>query len=159
MKLYTAKIVAGWLGLTERRVRQMKDEGILDEVQPGLYNLQACVRKYIDYLKEDVGGSLNDERARLTKAKREAVEMENEIMKGNLHRTADIETGLQTIILNIRSRFLALPAKLTPSLSGMGGDKAQIFDLLNSSIKEVLEELSSLDLRSVESEPDEPEDL
>lgn len=29
MKLYTSKVVAQWLGLTERRVRQLRDEGVI----------------------------------------------------------------------------------------------------------------------------------
>ena len=40
MKLYTSKVVAQWLGLTERRVRQLRDEGVIAEARPGLYDLQ-----------------------------------------------------------------------------------------------------------------------
>lgn len=36
MKLYTGKVVAEWLGLTERRVRQLRDEGVISEKVPGL---------------------------------------------------------------------------------------------------------------------------
>ena len=28
MRLYTSKVIADWLGLTERRVRQLRDEGL-----------------------------------------------------------------------------------------------------------------------------------
>ena len=31
MTLYTSKAVAQWLGLTDRRVRQLRDEGVIDE--------------------------------------------------------------------------------------------------------------------------------
>ena len=34
MTLYTSKVVAKWLGLTERRVRQLRDEGIISEKMP-----------------------------------------------------------------------------------------------------------------------------
>ena len=34
MTLYTSKAVAQWLGLTERRIRQMRDAGILQEARP-----------------------------------------------------------------------------------------------------------------------------
>ena len=83
MKLYTSKVVADWLGLTERRVRQLRDEGIIEEHSPGLYDLRATTRRYIAFLRS---GSLADERARLTKAKREAAEMENDLRRGELHR-------------------------------------------------------------------------
>lgn len=50
MKLYTSKVVAQWLGLTERRVRQLRDEGVIAETRPGLYDLQPTVAKYITYI-------------------------------------------------------------------------------------------------------------
>ena len=72
MKLYTTKIVAQYLDLSERRVRQLRDEGVLEEKAPGLYDLSSSVRRYINYLRGDEGGKadLNEERAKLTKEKR-----------------------------------------------------------------------------------------
>ena len=143
MKLYTSKVVAAWLGLTERRVRQLRDEGVLSEKQPALYDLQATVTKYITFLRNGSGKiNLNDERAGLTRAKREAAEMENKLRMGELHRTQDIQAGLKTVFLNIRGRFLALPAKLSPTLASMGGNQTAIFDELKQAIDEALEELS-----------------
>ena len=143
MKLYTSKVVAAWLGLTERRVRRLRDEGVISEKQPGLYDLQATVTKYITFLRNGSGKiNLNDERAGLTRAKREAAEMENKLRMGELHRTQDIEAGLKTVFLNIRGRFLALPAKLSPTLASMGGNQTAIFDELKQAIDEALEELS-----------------
>lgn len=57
----------------------------------------------------------------LTRAKREAAELENELRKGEVHRTEDIERGIKSMFLNIRSRFLALPAKLLPHPGDHGG--------------------------------------
>lgn len=143
MKLYTSKVVAQWLGLTERRVRQLRDEGVIEEKRPGLYDLQPAVARYIAYIKAGSGKiNLNDERAGLTRAKREAAEMENKLRMGELHRTEDIETGIKTIFLNARGRFLALPAKLSPTLASMGGNRTAIFDELKKAIEETLEEMS-----------------
>lgn len=61
MRLYTSKVIADWLGLTERRVRQLRDEGIIEEQAPGLYDLRATTRRYISYLRS---GSLADEPGR-----------------------------------------------------------------------------------------------
>lgn len=71
-KLHTTKIVAQYLDLSERRVRQLRDEGVLEEKAPGLYDLRSSVRRYINYLRGDEGGKadLNEERAKLTKEKR-----------------------------------------------------------------------------------------
>ena len=40
MTLYTSKVIAQWLCLTERRVRQLRDEGVIVEARPGLYELR-----------------------------------------------------------------------------------------------------------------------
>lgn len=155
MKLYTAKAVAEWLGLTERRVRQLRDEGILEEASPGLYDLRTATRRYIAYLR---GGSLADERAKLTRAKREAAEMENDLRRGTLHRGEDIERGIKTMLLNVRGRFLSLPAKLAPKLAAMGGDQAGIFDELKAAMDEALEEMRDYRVTFAAEEQDEKQE-
>ena len=147
MKLYTDKVVAEWLAMTDRRVRQLRDEGVLVEKAPGLYELKSSVVRYISYLRKGRGNTnLNDERALLTKAKREAADMENEERRGNLHSTQDIEKGLAALCLNMRGRVSALPAKLSGELSQMGGNQAGIFDKLKAAIDETLEELSNFNV-------------
>lgn len=142
MTLYTSKVVAKWLCLTERRVRQLRDEGVIVEARPGLYELQPTVARYITYIGGAGKETLTNERMKLTRAKREAAELENELRKGEVHRTEDIERGIKSMFLNIRSRFLALPAKLSPTLATMGGNQTGIFDELKQAIDEILEEMS-----------------
>ena len=142
MTLYTSKVVAQWLCLTERRVRQLRDEGVIVEARPGLYELQPTVARYITYIGGAGKETLTNERMKLTRAKREAAELENELRKGEVHRTEDIERGIKYMFLNIRSRFLALPAKLSPTLATMGGNQIGIFDELKQAIDEILEEMS-----------------
>lgn len=142
MRLYTSKVVAQWLCLTERRVRQLRDEGVIVEARPGLYELQPTVARYISYIGGAGKESLNNERMLLTAEKRKAAEMDNALRRGETHRTEDIEQGIKTMFLNMRSRFLALPAKLSPALATMGGNQTAIFDELKKAIDETLEELS-----------------
>ena len=142
MTLYTSKVVAQWLCLTERRVRQLRDEGVIVEARPGLYELQPTVARYITYIGGAGKETLTNERMKLTRAKREAAELENELRKGEVHRTEDIERGIKSMFLNISSRFLALPAKLSPTLATMGGNQTGIFDELKQAIDEILEEMS-----------------
>ncbi len=160
MKLYTGNVVADWLAVTPRRVRQLRDEGVLVEKAPGLYELQSSVVRYISYLRKGGGNTnLNDERAMLMKAKREAAELENDERRGNLHRTEDIEKGLSALCLNMRGRFSGLPAKLSGELSQMGGNQAGIHDKLKAAIDETLEELSRFHVAfAVDSGEDEEDD-
>ena len=57
MKLHTTNVVADWLALTPRRVRQLRDEGVLIEKAPGLYDLQSSVVRYISYLRKGSGNT------------------------------------------------------------------------------------------------------
>ncbi len=158
MKLYTSKVVAQWLGLTERRIRQLRDEGVIAEDRQGLYDLQPTVLRYIKYLGGAGKESLQTERMKLTAEKRKAAEMDNEQRRGELHSTADIETGIKTMCLNIRSRFLTLPAKLSPALAAAGGDQTEIFDILKEAVDEALEELSDYRVALAARDDDEAED-
>ena len=160
MKLYTSNVVADWLALTPRRVRQLRDEGVLIEKAPGLYDLQSSVVRYVSYLRKGSGNTnLTDERAMLTRAKREAAEMENEERRGNLHRTDELEKGLATLCLNMRGRFSSLPAKLSGELAQMGGNQAGIYDKLKAAIDETLEELSRFNVAfAIEGGEDEEEE-
>ncbi len=146
MKLCTDKVVADWLALTPKRVKQLRDEGVLIEKSPGLYDLRASVLRYVNYIRTGNRADLNGERALLTKAKREAADMENDVRRGTLHSSEDIEKGIKTMCLNIRSRFLTLPAKLAPKLAEMNGNQAAIFDELNKAMKEALEGLSNYNI-------------
>lgn len=49
MKLCTDKVMADWLALTQNRVKQLRDEGVLIEKSPGLYDLRASVTRPILY--------------------------------------------------------------------------------------------------------------
>lgn len=146
MKLCTDKIVADWLALTPRRVRQLRDEGVIMEKAPGLYDLRTTVTRYVLYIRKGSKADLNDERAMLTRAKREAADMENDVRRGMLHTSEDIEKGIKTMCLNIRSRFLTLPAKLAPKLAEMKGSQASIFDELKRAIEEALDGLSNYNI-------------
>ena len=57
--------------IQEGLAKVARQRGIIEEQAPGLYDLRATTRRYISYLRS---GSLADERAGLTRAKREAAE-------------------------------------------------------------------------------------
>ena len=52
MKLYDVKAVARFLDVSERRVRQLRDEKVIAEVRPGLYDLIDTNHRYINYLRK-----------------------------------------------------------------------------------------------------------
>lgn len=87
--LYTSKAVGEWLGITDRQVRNLRDQGVLSEVRPGVFDMKVCVRQYLNF---KIGNK--DDQARLVAARAEREETRGKIEKmrmeeaqGDLHRT------------------------------------------------------------------------
>ena len=121
----------------------MRDAGIIREAKPGLYDMKPTVQAYLAYLRNNTG-DLNQQRAELTKAKKELAELELGERKGNLHRTEDVEQALTTMLMNFRTKIMSMPAKLAKTVAGMS-ESAEIYDLLKKETDEALDELSDYD--------------
>lgn len=146
MKLYDTKAVARFLDVSERRVRQLRDERVIAEARPGLYDLIDTNHRYINYLRKrnpesEESIDYNTERAKLVRAKRRNEEYELQLKERMLHTAEDIETVMKNMLVNFKTRLMAIPAKLSPVLCKKT-DKAEIFKLLKEQIDEALMELS-----------------
>ncbi len=146
MKLHDTKAVARFLDVSDRRVRQLRDEKVIEEVRPGLYDLLDTNRRYINYLRKrnpesEEAVDYNTERAKLVRAKRENEELDLKIRKNQLHSSEDVEAVLSNMLISFRSRLMAIPSRLSPILSKKT-DKAEIFKILKAQIDEALNELS-----------------
>lgn len=149
MKMYTAAAVARRLDMTERNVRLLRDKGVLTEYKPGLYDLQTVTVQYINFLRQknpeaEDKVDYNTERAKLVRAKRESEELELQVRKNELHTTEDIEKALTDMLVNFRTKLMAIPAKLSPIMAKKK-DQTEIFELMKAAIDETLEELADFD--------------
>ena len=148
MKLYTAAVVAQWLDISDRRVRQLRQKGVLEEARPGLYNLKDCVHRYIEYLKKDGSAEeavdYNAERAKLARAKREKEELELELKRREVLRAADVEKVMVEMLLRFRQKIRNIPVKQSPALA-VETDQMEIFLALKRATDEALEELADFD--------------
>ena len=141
MKLYDVRAIARFLDVSERRVRQLRDEKVIAEVRPGLYDLIDTNHRYINYLRKRNPESEETERAKLVRAKRKNEEYELQLKENQLHAAEDIEAVMTDMLVNFKSRLMAIPSKLAPVLCKKT-DKAEIFALLKDHIDEALMELS-----------------
>ena len=148
MKLYTAAVVAQWLDISDRRVRQLRQKGVLEEARPGLYNLKDCVHRYIEYLKKDGSAEeavdYNAERAKLARAKREKEELELELKRREVLQAADVEKVMVEMLLRFRQKIRNIPVKQSPALA-VETDQMEIFLALKRATDEALEELADFD--------------
>ena len=135
--------------MTERNVRMLRDKGVLTEYKPGLYDLQTVTVQYINFLRKknpeaEDKVDYNTERAKLVRAKRESEELELQVRKNELHTTEDIEKALTDMLVNFRTKLMAIPAKLSPIMAKKK-DQTEIFKLMKAAIDETLEELADFD--------------
>lgn len=147
MKLYTAKAVAAWLGMTERNVRKLRDKNIIKEFKPGLYKLQDVTQQYITYLQNknpETEGTLdyNEERAKLMRAKRESVEVELRTRRNELHEAGEVEQVMTDMLIRFKTKMMAIPAKQSPIIASKT-DQTEIFSILKRAIEEALDELAT----------------
>lgn len=158
MALYTSKAVAEVLGVTERWVRELRDEGVLSEERPGIFNMKTVVKQYLAYKIGD-----KDDSSRLTAARADREETRGEIekmkmeeAKGDLHRTEDVERGLKAIFANFKNRLETIPTKYAKTMAQLT-DPVEAHDILQKAVEEALIELSNPDVALAEPEK-EPED-
>ena len=146
MKLYDKNALARFLGMTPKNIDRLVQKGILKPKQGNLFLPGESVRSYIGYLrgKSPEAADLNEERAKLTRAKRQKAELELSVAEGELHSSEDIEKVMTTMLINFKSRLSALPAEEADRLAVMT-DKVKIFKHLNARVKEILTELSDFE--------------
>lgn len=151
MKLYDVKAVARHLDITERRVRQLRDKGVIQEYKgtPGLYDLTPTTHDYINFLRKrnpesEENIDYNTERAKLVMAKRKNEEFDLGVKEGSLHASEDVEAVMINMLITFKNRIMSIPAKLSPMLSKKT-DKTEIHRILKNSIDEALNELADYD--------------
>lgn len=141
------KTLSQVLGISTRRVRQLREEGLFPFIEnTKKYSLEKCVQEYIDF-------KVNAETANGTSISREKEQAEHERIKKNIsalklrklknevHEAADVEMYWNDMLINFRNRLSALPAKLAPQIVGEN-DMQIILEFLTKEIRETLEELS-----------------
>ncbi|MBO1928314.1 terminase small subunit [Thiomicrorhabdus sp. 6S2-11] len=128
----TVKEVAEHLGLTERRVKQMRQEGIIPTGKRGAgADLDACRMAYFNYLRvsKESTATVDDdqidietkrENLRLTKARADAQELKNLVEKQQLLPVEIMQESLAKVAAQISSILDTLPSKIKraqPSLT------------------------------------------
>ena len=162
------KELAQCLGITSRRVRMLREEGLFqsEEKMRG-YRLENCVQEYIEY-------KVNAELGRSALISKEKVQAEHEEVKKQisllklrklrreLHEAADVEYYLTDMLLRFKNRLLALPSKMAMEVAGVN-DINQIMQTIQKNLYDALEELSEYDPDEIDqtvgydTEPDDEE--
>ena len=139
--------MAAVLGLTVRRVQQLIQDGTLQTESKGRILLIENVQRYISYAGN---GRISEEEQKLELAKKAAdvkikkaradiLRLEAEELKGNFHRSEDVEAITTDLVMSIRSMLTSLPGRLAVAVAQHDSAeecsiiiKEQINDVLNA---------------------------
>lgn len=152
----STSVIADITGLTQRRVRQLAEEKVMEKTANGRYELVPVIRKYIMHLragtdtkqgrskKEQVKVDLESEKALHERAKREKAELALAEMRGKMHQAEDVERVMNDMLGAFRAKLLGMPSKIAPVLIARN-EIAVIQELLQKEIYEALQELAEYD--------------
>ena len=145
-KTYPVSTIAKLLDLSERRIQQLSQKGVIPKSAHGEYDLVGAVQGYIRHLKENIylqeNGTTEEhiQRTRLLKLKADKAELQ---LQKELDEVvpADIAFDLiEEMNLAIRTRLLVMPSKLAPWL--FQKTTGEIEKVLKDEIYEALDEIS-----------------
>ncbi len=125
----TVSEVADWLGISGRRVRELRAEGVLPGAAGDDYDLKACVQAYCAHMrpaagKSSRGGSdaaddLDANRARESRLRGDKLELLNAQLRADLIPADEMENAVGAAFDAVRARILAVPSRAAPLLVGV----------------------------------------
>ncbi len=138
------------IGVSDRRIRQLAEENIIIRAAKGRYKLMDSISNYILTLKvaiesgnnESPDGEidLEEEKAIHERVKRHISELKLQTMKGDLHKSEDVERVMTDMLVSIKTKLLSMPTKLAPILVS----RNDIDFVRNAINREVLDALNEL---------------
>ena len=149
----SAAVLGDMFGVTDRRIRQMAEEGIVVRAAKGRYKLVESIKNYLLTLKlaaEGVGVELADgeinfdeEKALHERVKRHISELKLQVMKGELHKAEDVQIVMMDMLVAFKTKMMSIPSKTAPILENR--EVAFIKERLTKEVIEALNELKDYD--------------
>lgn len=143
--------LARLLGISDRRVRELRDQGVIPDNGKGQYRALDAVPAYCAHMRPSQGRAaaggvdedldLTAERARKAKEEADRLEMLNAQMRGRLLNREDVDAAVAAAFARVRARLISIPAKVAPVITTME-TPAEAQAALRDAIYEALRELS-----------------
>lgn len=159
--------LAEYLGLSDRRIRQLFKDGIVIKSQRGKYDLKASIQGYLKFLRDKEKNK--DEKIETLKLSKEAESLMHERlrkrktelivqqMERKLHTAEDVEYFWNTMALAVKSRLTSIPVKVAPQLVGIE-DRKEIQSILKREVSDALNEIAEYDVNKFDTEFEDDDD-
>jgi phage terminase Nu1 subunit (DNA packaging protein) len=152
----TATDLAYMFGYDKRRIEQFADEGVVVRVARGNYSVWDSVRGIVHHREtkrknqwdgdpnSPFGADYEQERALLTRAKREIAEIEADLRKAQVHDAGAVMAVWADMISNAKAKLLSMPTTLAGRVHGEESLEA-IRNLIEEAVNQALNELAEYD--------------
>lgn len=138
------------LGITGRRIRQLAEDGDLNKVEKGSFNLSDSVQKYIKFVSRN---EMSEEERKLEMTRRTAdvtlkaskariAKMEADELQGKMHRSEDVAAMTEDLIYTIRSALNSLPGRLAVDVHA-SSSPAEASEIIRKEVYKVMRELAA----------------
>ena len=150
-------MIAELFGLTTRRINQLTNEGVLSAEKVkgnNEYDMAATVRQYVKYLDDKLKGRgdleaneketeqrLNKAEMEFKEAKAKTAQIKLAELRGQMHRSEDVEALMSDFIMKVRSAFTSFPPRLAVDVL-KATNAAAANKIIKAETNRVLEELS-----------------
>ena len=143
--------VADWIGISSRRVRELRSEGVLPGEAGDDYDLKACVRAYCSHIrpaagKNAAGGSegaadLDTARTGLITSQKRKIDLQIELLEATMIPSEEMESIVGAALDATRAKVLAVPAAFGPRLAATI-DPQDAREILTKALHEALADLA-----------------
>ena len=150
-------VIARLFGVTPRRINQLTVEHVIagDKVKGNYeYDMFPTIQRYIKYLSDKLAGKgdadkdaqetareYNKAGADLKRARADTENIKLAELRGQMHRSEDVEALMSDFIMKVRSAFTSFPPRLAVDVS-KAKSAAEANKIIKAETNRVLEELS-----------------
>lgn len=139
-----------WLDMSERRFRELLDEGVISRAEKGQFDPRAVVTEYVRHLRAIAAGRAGEQEqqaratadARKAAAQAEMAEMELAERKGLLIPADEIGETLAAVVSIMKTRLMGMPTKLARLVGARVPAEAE--KVIRAEVVEALTELSKV---------------
>ena len=145
----TTTQLAAVLGITNRRVQQLTQDGVLTTVSRGKFVLGDAVQAYNastargGLTKEEAAEAKKldhiKQKAEATKAK--IAQAEAKELSGQMHRSEDVAAMTSELIYTVRGALMALPSRVAINAAALS-DPAEVAEYMRGEVNQIAEEIA-----------------
>lgn len=141
---YPVSTIAKLLLLTERRVQQLTEQGVIPKAERGRYELAPAVQGYVKFLRDRAlngdGADADDgESVKLKRAKRRAAEVVAARLESSVIAKEPALQRVRELAQQERDAILSWPARAAPIMAAeLGVDEHALHAVLDSGLRDHL---------------------